>query len=582
MASLALLTLTLLITWPLGAHLTSALPGDYGDPVFVSWVMAWVGGQLTTALSDPATLASFWDANIFFPETRALAFSEHFVAQTVLALPVYWATGNSILTYNVAFILSFVLTGLGTFLLVRAMTASALAGFLAACVVAFNEYRLVYEIAHLHVLSIHWFPFALLGLHRYFETDRRRYLAWTALALIALNLSSIYYMAYCAPFVVAFAMSEMVRVGRWRTTRVWLELWATAAAVLLATIPFLMPYLEVQRRLGVERAADEVMRFSATLDHYRMALPGLAVPLVFALIAVVGLFATRQYRPGPSADRPAVPPPRPAAATRAWFVVGALLMLLVSLWLSLGPTIQSAGRAIDFPGLYGILYTYVPGYNGLRVPARFAMLFFFFLAILAGLGVAFLDQRWPRITRGVTLAALVVFLVRATPAAMPLNGVLPSEGLAPPPAYLTPAPELPAIYRAVDSMLRPGAILAEFPFGDSWYDLRYMYFAGTHRRRLLNGYSGIFPPSFLARQRILATPTLDPEAAQQALGGATHVIVHRTAWSDDTGAAIGAWLATLGARIVAEADGAVLYELDVKEGLARRLLGASVQRADQK
>jgi hypothetical protein len=118
--------------------------------------------------------------------------------------------------------------------------------------------------------------------------------------------------------------------------------------------------------------------------------------------------------------------------------------------------------------------------------------------------------------------------------------------------------------------LRPGAILAEFPFGDSWYDLRYMYFSATHRRRLLNGYSGIFPPSFLARQRVLARPLLDPDAAAQALGGATHIVVHRHAWADNTGVLVGAWLEAFGARAIGEGDGAILYELPLREGIAER------------
>ena len=41
-------------------------------------------------------------------------------------------------------------------------------------------------------------------------------------------------------------------------------------------------------------------------------------------------------------------------------------------------------------GLYGVLYDYVPGFNGVRVPARYAMIAGLFLAILAGIGVAWL------------------------------------------------------------------------------------------------------------------------------------------------------------------------------------------------
>jgi hypothetical protein len=542
--TIALVMVAIAITWPLAAELASSLPGDYGDPVFVTWVIAWVDGQLARA-----TLDGFWTANVFFPERNTLAFSEHFIGQSVMVAPVYWMSGNPILAYNVAFLLTFALTGLGTFLLTRGLTGSDAAGYVAAFMAAFNQYRLVYEVAHLHTLSIHWFPFALYLLHRYFETDRRRFLAGAGAALIALNLSSIYYMAYCAPFVVAFVVFEAVRFGRFTSLRVWLELWATAAFVAAATAPFLLPYIDVQRRLGVMRGVDEIARYSATIDHYRIALPALAPAALLAATAIGGAATVRALR---------------------WTTATALVLLAVAFWLSLGPIPSSGGQPLGWPGLYGLLHFYVPGYSGLRVPARFAMLFFIFLALLAGTGVAVLERRWLLPGRAIGAIALAIFLVAARPAVFPLNVTLASDGLTnPPPPYLTPAPELPPIYRAVDS-LRAGAVLAELPFGDPWYDLRYMYFAGLHRRRLLNGYSGLFPPSFVARQRVLGKPLLDPGAAAQALGGASHVVVHRTAWRDDTGARVGAWLEQLGAVVIAEADGAVLYELPMRQELARK------------
>jgi hypothetical protein len=542
--TVALAGVTLIVTWPLILEVDRSLPGDYGDPVFVTWAMSWVNGQLARGALD-----GFWTANIFFPERGTLAFSEHFIAQAVMVAPVSWLSGNPILGYNVAFLLTFVLTGLGTFLVTRALCGSDTGAVVAAFIVAFNQYRLVYEVSHLHTLSIHWFPFALYALNRYFETDRRRYLVATAAALVALNLSSIYYMAYCAPFVLLFAVSEGLRTARLSTARVWFELWAAAAAVAVVTAPFLLPYIDVQQRLGVERSIDEVVRYSATLDHYRVALPGLAAAMVLATIAMAGAAFSRASR---------------------WTAVMAVVLMGLACWLSLGPVPQSGGQPLGWPGLYALLHDYVPGYSGLRVPARFAMLFFVFLAMLAGIGVAVLERRGRLLGRLVGAIALCVFVVQARPAAFPLNVALPSASLAtPPPAYLTPSPQLPAIYRAVES-LSAGATLAELPFGDPWYDLRYMYFSGLHRRRLLNGYSGLFPPSFLARQRVLRQPLLDPEASAQALGGATHIVVHRGAWPDDTGERVGAWLEQFGATVIAEGDGARLYALPVREEHARR------------
>ena len=48
-----LIGLTVLVTWPLARQLNSAFPGDYGDPVFVAWVIGWVGGKLTEAITNP-------------------------------------------------------------------------------------------------------------------------------------------------------------------------------------------------------------------------------------------------------------------------------------------------------------------------------------------------------------------------------------------------------------------------------------------------------------------------------------------------------------------------------------------------
>lgn len=537
-----LVLLTLAATWPLGARLTRSLPGDYGDPVFVSWVMGWVMGQLAHG-----QLSGLWNANIFAPESTTLAFSESFLAQSVLALPIHVLTGNLILSYNVAFFLSFVLTGLGTFLLARALTGSSTAGIVAAGVATFNEYRLSHEVAHLHTLSIYGLPFALYALHRYFETDRRLALAGAAFALAALGYSSVYGLAYSAPFVLLFAVADAARLRRARTLRVWLELWAAAAAAVVLLIPMLLAYADVHQRLGIARTLPELITFSVGLDQYREALPRLAPALALAAAGVIA-----------------------GLISRAWRALAALLALLVLLafWLSLGPVVRAGGEPVGWPGLYGWLYEWIPGFTALRVPARFVAIFFVFVGVLAGVGVASLEPRRPLVARTLAAAALALFVLRAAPDPFPIDRPLPSDGLVtPPPSYLTPSPRLPAIYRAVDT-LPSSAVLIELPFGSEWYEVRYMYFAAMHRRRLVNGYSGVYPPTYLARQRVLRDPLRDPAAAARALSPATHVVLHSGAWPDDTGTRVAAWLETLGARRLAEADGALLYERPVREQYA--------------
>ena len=62
--------------------------------------------------------------------------------------------------------------------------------------------------------------------------------------------------------------------------------------------------------------------------------------------------------------------------------------LLAAFWLSLGPIITTRGVRVAGDGLYWWFYQYVPGFDGLRVPARMGMLFALFLAVLGGYGAA--------------------------------------------------------------------------------------------------------------------------------------------------------------------------------------------------
>jgi hypothetical protein len=178
--------------------------------------------------------------------------------------------------------------------------------------------------------------------------------------------------------------------------------------------------------------------------------------------------------------------------------------------------------------------------------------------VLGGIGAAWL-ARWRLALIPVGLAVALVTRTGWQPP-FPLDGALTSTTLAATPAYLRPSASLPRIYQFVATTPRD-AVIAELPFGDLGYEIRYTYFTAAHRRRLLNGYSGVLPPSYEARRAVLAAPLGNPEAAWTALAPATHVLVHAGAWRDDTGAGVRAWLDGRGARVVASADGAWLYEL---------------------
>ncbi len=91
----------ILLTWPLAAEIRvklGALEGP-GDPYLNLWTLGW---GMQSWWRDPlGTLAGrAFDAPIFFPSSLTLTYSDHQLLQSLVAAPLYAATGQLTLTYN--------------------------------------------------------------------------------------------------------------------------------------------------------------------------------------------------------------------------------------------------------------------------------------------------------------------------------------------------------------------------------------------------------------------------------------------------------------------------------------------------
>lgn len=641
------LAIALLYTWPLAVGLTRDVPWDMGDPVLNIWILGWTADHLLRLLTGNLSgWSEFWNANIFHPEPLTLAYSEHLVAQAVQILPVYAATKNLILCYNLLFLSTFVLSGVGMYLFVRQLTGSAVSGFVAGLVFAFTPMR-VPQFSHLQVLSSQWMPFVLFGVRRYFDTRSRWALVGAGAALVAQNLSCGYFLLYFAPFVGLYGLYEIVARQRVRDLAVWRDMIVTAVLVTAATVPFLLPYLQL-RTLGFPpRPLREVTAFSADVYSYltapaeswlwgrwlslrlvpkpegdlfasfaalglaacgvaasvrsawrastlsaasvarglRRRLAWLLAPIavaysLFALIVVLGFGFTRM---GPFAIRATdavrmagfatvatalrlalVPRDRRFLASwlREWPAF-CLLAAVLALLLSLGPTAMAWGQVTVKDAPYRSLYDYVPGFDGLRVPARYGVVVMVFLAALAGEGARTLLRWWPTRGSAVAIAVGALVVVEALAAPIAINGASPDSGPASRSARLGRGVDVPAVYQFAKT-LPPDAVLAEFPFGRIELEIRYMYYSTGHWRRLVNGYSGTFPPSYDERVPLLRAPERDPDRSWASLlaSGATHAIVHTDAFETPAVATtVEQWLTAHGARIVADLPGGKVFAL---------------------
>lgn len=509
-AALIFLALTLGMTNPLVLHLAYAVE-DKQDALLNTWIIAWVGHALVT---DPLNL---FHANIFYPYPNTLAFSETLLPQGLFALPFNLVFDNTILGYNLVLLASFFLAAYGMYLLAFDLTRARSAAIVAGTIFAFNPYNLG-NLAQVQLLSFGWMPLALMWLRRLlmkYEGRRTedgvltpRATRYAPLAihhsiLFALFfslqvLSSFYYAFLAGLAVLGYLLWFFAQYAvRRHTSHTGVPLSHCLARLTLATVlialmvvPFFVPYVQVQREMGFERAVTESEPFSASLKLYTEVSPqnvlygNLLAPkeLIFnggypldnlfpgilaVGLAIVGLGAHHRER---------------------WYY---LLLLICAFILSLGPRLYLAPNVpTDVILPYRWFYEVFPLMRALRAPVRFDALVMWALALLAGLGASRLTHHIPRSTRLVFLPSVFCLL---------LTSLITLEYLALPAARITPMPvgdALPEYVRWLRA--QPHSVILELPMIASDptqpLDLTRQYLSTYHWHTTPDGYSGFNPP----------------------------------------------------------------------------------------
>jgi hypothetical protein len=472
--------LTAVMTYPQVLHLRDGVH-DEGDPLLNTWALAWVAHQL------PRAPAHLFDANIFAPERRTLAFSETLIAPGVIAAPLQWLGAGPILVSNLVLQSGFIVSGAGIALLVATLTGQTGAGILAGIVFAFLPYRFE-NYPQLQLQQTQFLPFAMWAFHRLLARGRLRDGAWLGIFISGQILSCTYYGLFLVPYMTVVCGTMLIADRAMPRRRVWALLLA-AAIVIVAIVPIAGAYAGARQAVG-ERGSGEVAAGSATPGNYLAPSSGsLLYGRVFERFAA----PERRLFPGFVAMGLALAGLMiaPLKGARYKFAYG--LGLLLAFDVSLG-----------FNGFtYRVLYDYALPFRAVRVPARMGIFAEFSLAVLAGFGAAAITERlqWVSARRGLLVVLAAAMLAEYASKPMDIE-IMP---LAPPPAYAD-------IMR--DKRDSPDATLFEFPIspGD---DSTYLYYSTFHWQRLVNGYSGFFPASYEAA--VTAVRRFPDEASMSAI-----------------------------------------------------------------
>jgi hypothetical protein len=579
------LLVTLALTWPLLLRFASAVAPDAGDPLLNSWLLWWSTRTL------PLT-ARWWDAPMFYPAPSVMALSELLLGVLPISAPVQWLTGDAVIAYNTAFVLSFPLCGLGAYTLAYELTGRRGASVAAGLAFMLAPYRMG-QLGHLQMLAYYGAPAALAALHRYHRTRSRAALACFGAAWLIQTLSNGY---------ALFHMT--VLIGLWilwfaRRPRQALPIVATWLAASLPLAPILLKYWQVHGALHLSRDVAEIKRYSADLADFvsvpeglwlwgRVLPPSLVEATLFpglTMLAAGAIWGAVTWRGGRASGTPqsrharfliwcsmvavAVgigaaqfgPLPfgplgtigvkgalaiaiaarllaaiRGGTVLRAWqsqSIAGYyVLVIVVGYVLAFGPEWRLFGRPIVDQTPYAWLL-HLPGFDGMRVPARFVMIAALAQAALLAVGLARVSPLGRR-----ALLPVVASL-----------GVLLDGWVSLPVVPLQPGAR--ADWRGVQA-------IAELSFGKLLSDGSALHHATAYSVPVVNGYSGYTPAHYAAL--VTAVDAGNYDALHEVAPAETLAVVMRADTPEDArrAATVGR---TEGVVRQADADGWAIFHV---------------------
>jgi hypothetical protein len=462
--------LTVALTYPFAFNLGHVGRVDNGDGQFSIWNVAWVA---RTLVADPRHV---FDANIFYPHSGTLAYSEANLAAGALAIPTYWATGNPYAAHNSVVLMAFLLTAVGMYYLVRHLTRDRRGAVVSAICFAFCPFVFSHQ-PHIQLLMTAGLPFTMLAFHRLVERPSAGRGAVLGVTMTATALGCGYYGVFAILMVGCGVLAVATMRGLWTSRPLWTALVVAGMTAVVLVTPAFMPYLDLRRHDGFGRSLDEALRYSANWSAYLasaayahgwmlkylppwsdVVFPGFTA----TILGVTGAWIARRFRRG-----------------EVVVLYGGLALL--AFWASFGPTAY----------LYSVLYKTLPMFAWLRAPARFGVLVDFALSVLAGAAVSTLLSGL-RDRRRASIAAAGIAAFAAVELIVPFR--------------MPDVPPVENVYRVLAAAPR-GAVI-EMPFFYPEVGLfqhsKYMVASTAHWMPLVNGYSDFIPPDFMEHVLTLA------------------------------------------------------------------------------
>ncbi len=512
---------------------------DWNDYPLMVWIMDqhldhWQTGEW----------GSFFQSNIFAGNPDSLLFTDLLLPSAAMGWVISWFTPDRIATFNLVFLLTWLLNAVAAWQLWRKLWRGPQL-VLAAFVTTFMPFVVV-NTSHYQMITI-W-PF-LLGLSQLvnmkmdlFTGDKRlnptslaKSAFWLGIWISITFVSSVYlavFLMYCIGIwtLVQLAFEGKQLRKNWRAWALWMGVLVGVVAILAG--PFAYKYYQVKSYYQVDRPLEEYINYSAgILDYFSNAhywsilttqpqmqrwntliatsAGGYFPGFVLTALAGCSLMIITKRKPvrwgvGLEVNRASV-----------FFLV----LLLSGVLFSLGPRLRVGAVYVGPPLPYAVLLKFVPLFEPVRAVARWSFLVSLGMVYFAMIGLERLLRHKQAVGREwlVVVGLLLVFSLELLPLKRPYQPASPQQHIEPHLAELC----------SIDQD-EEGVVLLEYPFTYNPYgDARGIFEmlqhwtgvvldATSHNCRVINGYSGFFPPEYQEYEAAVAG-VLSREAGPEVL-----------------------------------------------------------------
>ena len=409
------ITLTVIMTWPLVKYMNTKMIGQVGDNVYFVWLIGWFKKAIFELHVNPFDI---WFLN--YPAGWSLAYTEITPINLLLAMPFSFL-GGPVLSYNMAMMLTFVISGLAMYFWIYRLTRRIDAALIAGTIYAFLPYHFAhFLIGHLNLSGTQWFPFYFMGLYDLLQARRWDWkpvlLGGISLGLIGLTSQYYLYMTMIISAFLVICYLVFIKKNLIKDIQFWKRMAVMGLVALPILIMAVTPFVMLNRQGGMpDRNISIVRLYSASPtdfilpstdhfiwgqwigDHFNRDLwieGTFYIGLVSGALAILAWLKRKELRQ----ER--------LVRLMVWGSVFAFILAMGITFHWLGeevmiPTpvflLERLQRSeFPIPLLGYFMFLVFPLYAKLRATMRFGFFVLLFMSIMAGIGSAWLLKQVKR------------------------------------------------------------------------------------------------------------------------------------------------------------------------------------------